>query len=146
MAELCRTVKLSIGWQPPSVGCKGRSGNRGVSRPLVVAQQKDIRTMRKILLATVAVVPLAALAGLALPALAESGDGSAEASCVTQPGDATSGSIDLSQIPVKPVTGPLAVQGVGDGCDDGLAGGHDHGVRAGSNLEREGLNEVEARD
>jgi len=97
--------------------------------------------MRKILLATVAVVPLAALAGLALPALAESGDGSAEASCVTQPGDASSGPIDLSQIPAKPVTGPLAIQGVGDGCDDGLAA-----VRAGSKLERERLNEVEARD
>jgi hypothetical protein len=103
--------------------------------------------MRKILLATAAVVPLAALAGLAVPAIAESQGGSTEASCVTQPGDASAGPIDLSQIPVKPVTGPLAVKGVGDECDDGwAAGGDDEGVRVGDNLRREGPSEVEDAD
>ncbi len=105
--------------------------------------------MRKILLATVAVAPLAALAGLALPALAESGEGSAEASCVTQPGDASTGPIDLNQIPVKPVAGPLAVQGGDDECDDVAALGNrtgEEGVGAaigarGEDVAEEGLSE-----
>ena len=102
--------------------------------------------MRKILLATIAVAPLAALAGLTLPAIAESEGGSAGGSCVTQPGDAAAGPIDLSQIPVKPVTGQLAVQGVGEECDDMGQGGDAEGIHVGNNVEHEGLNEVEADD
>jgi hypothetical protein len=82
-----------------------------------------------------AVAPLAVVAGLTVPAGAESGEGS----CVTHPAAAP---LDLEGIPAKPVTGPLAVQGVSDDdeCDDvsGLAGDDDDGIRAGLQAEDDG--------
>ena len=61
---------------------------------------------------------LAALGGLtilALPAAAESDEGSCGAPSSVVP----SGPIDLQAIPMKDVTGPKAIKGVGDDeCDD----------------------------
>lgn len=62
---------------------------------------------------------LAVLAGLtsfALPAAAESGEGSCGAPSTAAP----AGPIDLEAIPMKDATGPKAVTGVGDDdeCDD----------------------------
>jgi hypothetical protein len=76
--------------------------------------------MRKSLLLLAAIGPLAALGGLALPAAAESG----EASCAAV-SKADAGPLDLEAVPVKPVTGPQAIQGAGidDECDDMAAVG-----------------------
>jgi hypothetical protein len=76
--------------------------------------------MRKSLLLLAAIGPLAALGGLALPAAAESG----EASCAAA-SKADAGPLDLEAVPVKPVTGPQAIQGAGidDECDDMAAVG-----------------------
>ncbi|MCX5515330.1 hypothetical protein C3941_21605 [Kaistia algarum] len=69
--------------------------------------------MRKSLLWLAAIVPLV-FGGLALPAIAASIG-------TTAPADPLA--IDLDAIPVQPVAGPLAVQGVaGDDDDDGHAG------------------------
>jgi hypothetical protein len=91
--------------------------------------------VRKSFLLLTAIAPLALVAGLAVPAGAESGEGS----CVTHPAAAP---LDLEGIPAKPVTGPLAVQGVSDDdeCDDvsGLNGDDDDGIRAGLRAEDDG--------
>jgi hypothetical protein len=67
--------------------------------------------MRKSLLFISVFGPLAAVAGLTLTAAAQSDTGS----IVSQPAAPL---IDLDAIPVKPVSGPQAVQGVGDDDDD----------------------------
>ncbi len=82
--------------------------------------------MRKSLFLLAAIGPLAAVAALAVPALAQSGGGAS----VTQPASP----LDLDKIPVKPVTGKQAVHGVAmeDEGDDasivGSSAGHDHGL------------------
>lgn len=75
--------------------------------------------MRKSLLLLAALVPIAGIAGIsafALPAAADSDDGS----CAAQPA-LQAGPLNLDAIPTKPVTGPLSVRGAGDDddCDDG---------------------------
>ena len=69
--------------------------------------------MRKSLLLLVALAPLSALAGLALPAVAASGDGSS----VSQP---AAGALDLDKIPTKPVTGRQSVRGIADDESDDM--------------------------
>lgn len=68
--------------------------------------------MRKSLLLITAFGSLAALTGLALPAVAGSSDGTSASGPAGEP-------LDLEAIPVKPVTGPLAVKGVAGDDDDG---------------------------
>jgi len=105
--------------------------------------------MRRTLLAIVAVVPLASVAAIALPVLAQPAApsaGAGEGSCLSQSAQ-PAGPIDLDKIPVKPVTGPQAVKGVGDECDDlAMETNRDDGVGAEHNddLGRGGL--AEARD
>ena len=72
--------------------------------------------MRKSLLLLVALGPLAALAGLALPAAAESDGGS----CASHVSQAATTPLDLDKIPAKAVVGHQAVSGVAidDECDD----------------------------
>ena len=74
--------------------------------------------MRKTLLLLVALAPLAALGGMALPAAAESEGGA----CATQP--AAAGPLELDKIPAQPVTGLRAIHGmaVDDECDGPVAG------------------------
>jgi hypothetical protein len=76
--------------------------------------------MRKYLLLTIVLGPVAALAGLVVPVAAQSVGEPA----VSQSADDL---LNLDAIPVKAVNGPLAVQGVSDdeGMDD--VEGHDHG-------------------
>lgn len=98
--------------------------------------------MRKSLMLLVALAPLAAFAGFAAPAVAESGEGS----CVSQSAPAA-GPLDLEKIPAKPVAGRLAIQGVAgdDECDDmgrGKAG--DHRLGAAVNGDDDGI--VESDD
>jgi hypothetical protein len=94
--------------------------------------------VRKSFLLLAAIAPLAALTGLAMPASAESGEGS----CVTHPAAGPLVPLDLDAIPAKPVTGPLAVQGGGDDdeCDDGpgVGGDDDDGPRAGLHADDDG--------
>ena len=96
--------------------------------------------MRKSLLLLVAIAPLAALTGLAMPASAESGEGS----CVTHTAAGSLDPLDLDAIPSKSVTGPLAVQGGGDDdeCDDAPGVGaadDDDGPRAALHADEDGL-------
>lgn len=69
--------------------------------------------MRKTLLLTVALAPVVGFAALTIPVAAESAGGSD----VSQPANDT---LNLDAIPIKPVNGPLAVQGVSDEEDDDL--------------------------
>jgi hypothetical protein len=79
--------------------------------------------MRKSLLSIVALGPLAILAGLALPAAAQS----AGEPTVTQSPNPT---IDLDAIPVKPVAGPLAIERIAmDDEEDGMPAGVEVGDR-----------------
>lgn len=75
--------------------------------------------MRKLIIPLAVLASMAAFSGLVLPAAAESGEG---AGCVVQPSAAP---LDLNAIPSKPVSGPMAVTGVGgdDECDDVQVGG-----------------------
>ncbi|TGQ64709.1 hypothetical protein EN805_28650 [bacterium M00.F.Ca.ET.162.01.1.1] len=73
---------------------------------------------------------LAGLAGFALPAAAESQEGS----CGVPSSAAPSGPIDLEAIPMQDTTAPKAIKGVGDvECDDShvldraVSGGEDEG-------------------
>ena len=94
--------------------------------------------MRKslLLLLPFALVPLA---GLMLPAAAESGEGS----CVSQP---AAEPIDLGAVPAKTVSGHLAISGISgdDECDDMRAVGKTVGARIGADeygLAAEGTSE-----
>jgi len=86
--------------------------------------------MRKSLLSIAVIGPFVVLSGFVGPASAEP----EEHSCVSQPAAVDAGPIDLDAIPVKPVTGPQAIQGGGidDECDDVAAIGNATGddVRA----------------
>ena len=78
-----------------------------------MAALRRMSNMRKSLLLLAA---LGSLAILAAPAAAESD----EASCGTPSTVVPSGPIDLEAIPMKDVSGPKAIRGVGDDdeCDD----------------------------
>lgn len=79
--------------------------------------EKDIEIMRNSMFLLVA---LGGLTIFALPAAAESNEGSCGAPAAAAP----AGPIDLEAIPMKDATGPKAVKGVGDDeCDDRSAGG-----------------------
>jgi hypothetical protein len=99
--------------------------------------------MRKTSLAIITLAPLAVLAGFALPAVAGSGEESAEVgegSCFSGPAEPATGPIDLDKIPVKPVTGPQAVQGVDDECDDEAASNNgEDGLRTAIDVNDDGL-------
>jgi hypothetical protein len=92
----------------------------------MMAALRRISIMRKPLLLIAA---LGSLAILAAPATAESD----EASCGTPSTVVPSGPIDLEAIPMKDVSGPKAIRGVGDDdeCDDTSAskGAFSNGVR-----------------
>jgi hypothetical protein len=102
--------------------------------------------MHKSLLLLVALGSMGALAGFALPAAAESGEGSCAASSTA------SEPLNLDAIPTKPVAGKQAVHGVGDDeCDDAAVVGKatDDGLRASVDAEddagsREDLDESES--
>lgn len=83
--------------------------------------------MRKALLLLIP-LGLAPLAGLALPAVAESGTGACSSTA------ASAGPIDLNAIPAKTVSGHLAIAGGGDdecGGDDGIRSVSARGVGGG---------------
>ena len=84
---------------------------------------------------------LAALGGLAILAVPAAAD-SDEGSCGTQSTVAPSGPIDLEAIPMKDVNGPKAIKGVGDDdeCDDtsGFKGAVSNGVRGQAEDDRLG--------
>ena len=98
--------------------------------------------MRKSLLTLVALAPLVALAGLALPAVAESEGGACAGQTAVAP-------LNLDAIPAKPVAGRLAVKGAGEDCDEESAIGTDSaGVKrvsaeTGERSARDGLGDTD---
>jgi hypothetical protein len=91
--------------------------------------EKDIETMRNSLFL------LATLAGLtifALPAAAESDEGS----CGAPSSVAPAGPINLEAIPMQDATGPKAIKGVGD--DDECRDSHTSGRAVFSNTDDDG--------
>ncbi|WP_127855087.1 hypothetical protein [Mesorhizobium sp. M00.F.Ca.ET.216.01.1.1] len=106
MNKACRTRKLSICCQSSSAGSKQRFSIKFIASNHGRAE-KDIETMRN------SMFLLAVFAGLtsfALPAAAESDEGSCGAPSSVVP----AGPIDLEAIPMKDATGPKAIKGVGD--------------------------------
>jgi hypothetical protein len=93
--------------------------------------------MRKSLLLLAAIVPLS-VGALALPGLAASAAGPS--------GPADPLAIDLDAIPVKPVAGPLAVQGVAGDDEDGEREGARSAEHRGHDENEAGSHEVDEDD
>ncbi|AZO41812.1 hypothetical protein EJ076_12345 [Mesorhizobium sp. M7D.F.Ca.US.005.01.1.1] len=111
MNGACRTSKLSICCQSSSAASKQRFSIRIVASNHGRAE-KDIETMRNSMLL---LAVLAGLASFALPAAAESDEGS----CGAPSSVAPAGPIDLEAIPMQDTTTRKAIKGVGDDeCGD----------------------------